>query len=112
MKTKELIKEANIGSVIELTNVELTLIKTKWITITDQLQGRRKLDHNLQENINHFTVLVDKLCSNVISLEETAEGLFGQSVSDEEMNDIIEASTASYTDLSDEERAERSMNNS
>ena len=105
MKRIEIIKEANIGSSIELSNVELTVIKTKWNKITEQLSNEKRLSSDLVEDITHFSGLIEKLCGDVLSLEETAHELFSsEPISEDEMRDIIEASTSSYHHDDDEVR--------
>lgn len=114
MKTIDIVKEAHIGRNVELTNIELTLIKTKWLKIAEGLSKMKRVDGDLAEDVTHFTALVDNLCGkDLLSLEETSDNLFSSEPIDEQaMNDIIEASTASYDDLDDEERARRKFDGS
>ena len=101
MKKINIVREANIGTNLELTNVELTLIKSKWHQITVGLSNCRKLDQELVANITHFSELIDKMIGeDVLSLEETADQLFsseeGKDVNDIEA--IKKASVSGYQD--------------
>lgn len=112
MKRKDLVKETNVGIHVELTNVELTLIKTKWLKICQGLSEMKNLKEPLVVDISHFTNLMEKLCGEVWSLDQTAENLFSsEPISEDEMKSIIDASApdAHDIDFEDEERAERAM---
>jgi hypothetical protein len=113
MKRTFIIKEANVGSKIEISNIELTLIKTKWEKISENLSKGKRVTDDLQKDIKHFTNLVNNLCGECISLENIAHHLFKDELSDEEIERSIEASTSSYSheDIysgdADDERAHR-----
>lgn len=113
MKKKEIIKETNIGSHIELSNLELLLLKSKWNKITSVI----KTSHNkeLELDIVHFSSFVEKLCGDVISIKESEEELFSsEELNEDSLKEILRVSTSGHIpfdgEMSDKERSERIIN--
>lgn len=102
MKKIEIIKEANIGSNIELTNIELVLIKSKWNKIKSKFKNQDK-------EILEFSEFMNKLCHNVLSFDEVSNELFSsESFTEESLKEIVNVSVYNtYDSDEDEERSQR-----
>lgn len=90
MKTNDIIKEAHIGRNVELTNIELTLIKSKWMKIVEQLATLKSVDEKLAVYTTQFTALIDKLCGEeVLTLSKIHNNIFSSDPI-EDVTDVID----------------------
>ena len=77
MKKREIVRQANIGTNVELSNIELLVIKSKWQDLYFGLmQGNSKIEQTSNTQLTHFNSFIENLCGDVLSIEETAHDLF------------------------------------
>ena len=101
MKKLDIVREANVGTSIELTNVELVVIKSKWTQIKSRFDEMSRVDADLLQDVEHFNALMQKIIgTDILSLEETADDLFSREVIDDinDMELVGRASVSGYND--------------
>lgn len=111
MKTQDIIKEAHVGRNVELDALEITLIKSKWMKIVGHLSSLKNMDEELVVCITQFTTLIDKLCGEeTLPLSKIHDNIFSSDpIEEDDLNQLVEDSTAIYDGMDDEERAERAI---
>ena len=96
MKIKQIEQTANIGSSIELSNVELVVLKTKIEKVKHLLinedgivTSNLKLNNTDKIEISSLFIFLDKLTNDVLSLKETHNELFDIPATDKTIDDKI-----------------------
>jgi len=118
MKTKVNYAKGISGNTIELSAIELQVLKTKMHVIDAHAKSMdlTEINQELLISLKEMSTFIDKICGKeIVSLQEAEIELFGQPIEnyddDEEMEDIIKASTNTLhvedDSAFDEERIEK-----